>query len=73
MSFLEEILKFIKFPNYIQYLIAALVFLCVLIGWLVIRKFFSIWQTQVEKNKIYSELIKRYEKDPESKNMKNES
>ncbi len=72
MSFIKEIQKFIEFHGYIQYFIAALIFLCLLIGWLGIRKFFNIWQTQVEKKKIYNELIRRYENDPESKNMKNE-
>ncbi|MBT7632193.1 MAG: hypothetical protein HN597_21235 [Desulfobacula sp.] len=73
MSFFKEIYKFIELSNFIQYIIGALFFLCLLLGWLVVRKFYSIWQAEVEKRKIYKELIRRYENDPEPENMENGS
>jgi len=47
-------------------IVAGFFILCLLFGGLIIWKFFSIWQSVLEKRRFYKELINRYEKESDS-------
>ncbi len=72
MALFEEIFQIIISSDHISYIIAILLFLCLLIGFLIIRKFYDIWRIEVEKGKAYRELIQRYENDPDSGDIDSE-
>ncbi|NQU66145.1 MAG: hypothetical protein HQ517_17945 [SAR324 cluster bacterium] len=61
MALNEKLLRIIESSDMIWYIIAILVFLCLSFGFLIIRKFYDIWQAEVEKSKVYRELIRQYE------------
>ena len=69
MSIDHIIQRFIDASGNIMVIIGGLVFISLLLGFLIIRKFYFIWQAEVEKNKIFKELIRHYEIDAGSKQM----
>ena len=61
MSIFDRILTIITDSGSIPAIIGGLLFFCLLFGILIIRKFFTIWQAEAEKTRLYKDLIYRYE------------
>lgn len=70
MSIDQIIHRFIDSSGNILVIIGGLAFISLLLGFLIIRTFYFIWQAEVEKNKIFKELIRHYEIDAESEQIK---
>lgn len=61
MSAPSRLLTIVESSGYLEAVAWCLLGLCLLLGFLIVRKFMAVWQEQERKRGFYQELVRRYE------------